>query len=182
MLILHGKAKWSGPWAQIELTSDARLEEVTLHLIRWIAKHDDPAQVLFPVASRGLYGVELLYPNILIRSKGDLSGIRSVMGIQGLALTATGQPMELDEDFVQSLIKASEDQAGSWSEGIKVGSFVRILFGNTRMLCGTVTKLANGIADVIVSLAVRDVRVRIPVRALQLLKVRKGERRYYHNG
>lgn len=181
MLILHGKvAGLRGPWAQIEATSDARLEEICLHLIRWIRKREEAAQILFPVGTRDIGGIELLYPNILIRTNGDLSGIRSVMGVQGVTLGVGGQPLTLDNEFVGELIRKTEAAEDGWSGDVEVGSFVRILLGNQRMLCGEVKKLRKGIAEVLVSLTVRNVRIRIPVKALLKLKVRAKERRYYY--
>lgn len=181
MLILHGKVSTlKGPWAQVEATSDARLEEITLHLIRWVTKRDEPAQILFPVASRDIGGIELLYPNILIRTKSDLTGLKSIMGVQGVTMDNNGHPLTLDNEYVGELIGQCEKASDSWSDDIEAGSFVRVLMGNERMLCGSVTKVKKGIAEVLVSLTVRNVRVRIPVKALLKLKVRKNDRRYYY--
>jgi|SRR5882672_7029278 len=184
MLITQGKV--SGftkmPWAQIELASDSRLEEVALHIVRWVRKRPEAFRVLFPVASRDLGGVELFYPNILIQTLdwSRLKDIRTVMGVQGLTTDGQGTLLLMDSPFGESLVKQAEKVSGEWSHGIRKGSFVRVLMGDRRMLSGEVEHVSKtGIADVRVSMTVRDLRLRVPVRALLLLNITKRDRRYY---
>lgn len=187
MLITQGKVTGFRrlPWAQIELASDSRLEEVALHLVRWIRKRPESFRILFPVLSRDLGGVELFYPNILIQCRDwtKLRDIRSVMGVQGLTVDGQGQLLLLEADYGARLVEQAAQVSGEWSSGIKRGSFVRVLLGSKRMLCGEVSSVTrDGIADVRVSMTVRDLRIRIPVRALLKLDIDKSKRRYYYNG
>jgi len=184
MLITQGKVTGFAkmPWAQIELASDSRLEEIALHIVRWVRKRPEAFRVLFPVASRDLGGVELFYPNILIQTLDwqKLKDIRTVMGVQGLTTDGQGTLLLMDAAFGESLVKQAEKVSGDWSKGIKKGSFVRVLLGDRRMLAGTVESVSkSGIADVRVNMTVRDLRLRVPVRALLLLNVEKKNRRYY---
>lgn len=183
MLICQGKTSGFNklPWAQLELASDARLEEIILHVIRWLRKRPEAFRVLFPVASRDLGGVELFYPYILIQTLDwqKLKDIRMVMGVQGLTTDGQGTLLLMDSAFGEGLIKQAEKVSGEWSKEIKKGSFVRVLLGDRRMLAGEVVSMSKGIADVRVSMTVRDLRLRIPVRALLLLDIPKKERKYY---
>jgi hypothetical protein len=184
VLIVQGKV--SGfqrlPWAQIELASDARLEEIVLHLVRWVKKRPEAYRILFPVGTRDLGGVELFYPNILIQTKDwtKLKDIRTVMGIQGLTTDGQGALLLMDAEYGEALVAQAEEVSSGWSKDIKRGSFVRVLLGERRMLCGEVIKIDSGIADVRVSLTVRDLRLRIPVRALLKLDVPKERRKYFY--
>lgn len=182
MLITQGKVSGFSklPWAQIELASDSRLEEVVLHLVRWIRKRPEAFRLLFPVQSRDLGGIELFYPYLLIQCK-DLRILREirVMGVQGVTMQSESEPLTVDAEYAEALIVESERIASGWSSGVKRGDFVRVLLGKRRMLAGDVVAVKNGIADVRISLTVRDLRLRIPARALLRLEVAKKERRYY---
>lgn len=187
MLIEQGRiAELSGrPWAAIQLRSEIRLEEITLHVGRWAKRSlvDVPFQLLFPVQSRGLAGISIITPYLLARSKNlkDLIGMRSVYGVRGLECDSNGKIIEIDDRFVQSIADKAERISQSWSAGIVRGSFVRILFGMERMLCGTVERVNGSRAAVRISLRSRDVVVKIPVRALlNLGNVPQRERHYFY--
>jgi hypothetical protein len=182
MLITQGNVRGFEklPWAQVELASDSRLEEIMLHMIRWIKKRDDAFRILFPVATRDLGGVEMFYPNILIQCR-DLRRLREikVMGVHGVTMQSETVPLTIDAAYGESLIREAERVSSEWSRDVKRGCFVRILLGERRMLCGTVVSTDRGVAEVKVSLTVRDLRVRIPVRALLKLDIVKEKRKYY---
>jgi len=184
VLITQGKVKGFDrlPWAQLELASDARLEEICLHLVRWVKKRPEAYRILFPVATRDLGGVELFYPNLLIQTKDwlKLKDIRQVMGVQGLTVDGQGTPLLLEPGYGEALVEQAEKINAGWSDGVKKGSFVRVLLGERRMLAGECLSVSrDGIAEVRVSMTVRDLRLRIPVKALLLLNVEKGKRKYY---
>jgi hypothetical protein len=186
MLLTQGKTKGFDklPWAQLELASDARLEEIVLHLVRWVRKRDEAFRILFPIETRDLGGVVLFYPNILIQCRDlrVLKDIRTVMGVQGVTMANESTPLEIPSSFGEQMIAKSEQVSEGWSDGIKKGSFVRILLGERRMLCGNCISVDRGIADIRISLTTRNLRVRIPVRALLKLEIPKEKRRYYYNG
>lgn len=190
MLIIQGNVNTlrGKPWAQVDLVSDARIEEVVLHIVRWVRKKFPrrPFEVLFPVKCRDLSGIELLYPYILVRTTdlSTLTGVSSVMGVQSLTVNPiNGQIVPVDDSYAQLIISSIGEIKKEWSQGIKAGSFVRILQGRERMLCGIVRRVSSGIADVGVSLRLRNVKVRIPVKALfNLSWVDTKEREYFYGG
>jgi transcription antitermination factor NusG len=111
----------------------------------------------------------------------ELRSVSSIYGVQGLVVAGNGCPLPITDDFVQNVIHQSRGAADSWSKGIKRGSFVRIIYGDTHMLCGHVKKIVAGVADVEVELRLRTVRVVVPVRALlNLDHVKEAEREYFY--
>ena len=177
--LLEGK-----PWAGVELTSEARTEEVVLHLIRWSVRHlhNWAFQIFFPVKSRSVEAVTMLAPYLWIRvaDLSKLKGVKSIMGVTGLVRDGQDRVIETDDKFVQELIEDARGRAEEWSKGIKRGSFVRVLVGSQRMLCGRVAELDGGRAVVDVSLRLRHLRLTIPVGALENLG--RERREYYYNG
>lgn len=185
MLIQQGKtAKLDGlPWAAIDLASDTRIEEVVVHISRWAhaALSGRPFQLLFPVKSRDLDGVDMFSPYLLARAENLswLSSMQSIYGVHGLIDGQNGKILEIEEKFVRQVMINSKLAAMAWSAKIGNGSFVRILFGSERMLCGTVEQIHNSTATVQIQLRLRTVRVRVPVRALKNLGNVPVEQRTY---
>lgn len=175
------------PWAAIEIVSELRIEEVVLHLSRWARKFlpDAPFQLLFPVQSRDLAGVRMLSPYLWARTADltALEGVRSVMGVQGLVSDGAGRTIPIEDSFVQGTVKDAQAAAEGWSAGVRKGSFVRVLYGEQRMLCGRVANISSNIAEIVIALRLRNVRLFVPVRALlNLGAVPKAEREYYYTG
>ena len=163
------------PWIGIELSSDARTDEIVLHLVRWAVRNLEsagkPFQLLYPVASRTSDAIELLSPYLWMRvpAPRDLWGIGSIMGVDWLK-DASGNPILTSDEFVSTLIDLCRDASDAWSAGIEVGSGVRVLLGSGHGLCGIIETLRpDGDATVRITLRTRAVRLRIPVRALQRL-------------
>lgn len=186
MIIQQGDARrLTGlPWAAVELTGESRVEEIVLHIARWLQRFDEPVQLLFPVQSRDLDGVKLLSPYLWIRAARleALTGVKTVMGVQGLLRDGRGQLIPTDDRFVQTVVEASERTAAGWSEGIVAGSFVRILYGRERMLCGWVEERDHREAVVRVPMKMRELYWKGPVRALlNLASVPKREQVYYYS-
>ena len=164
------------PWVALELTSEARTDEVVLHLTRWAVRNLEKAgqafQLLYPVESRTLNGVSLLSPYLWMRVSDPslLARTTSIMGLQGMVTDSAGATILTQPDFVESLIAQVRAASDSWSEGISLGSGVRVLLGAGHGLCGIVESLHGSDADVRIALRSRAVRLRIPVRALQRLR------------
>lgn len=169
-------------WAGVELVSEARTEEVVLHISRWAMRSlDEPFQLLFPIKTRSVTGVTLLTPYLWARTTRllDLDEMRkSVMGVQGLVRDGQGV-LEIEDEFVQDVIKTARKVTEEWNATIKRGSFVRVLLGDEHGLCGTVLWVHGGMARVKVALKSRELVVQIPVRALENLGKRE-EREYYY--
>lgn len=185
MLIYSGKfgTLRGAPWLAVELVSEARIEEIVLHLVRWArANVAEPWQILFPVASRDLDGVKLMSPYLWVRGEGveEWTRARSVMGVVGLVTEANGKPLLTPDSFVRAVVMKARENAAGWSEGVEVGSFVRILLGSERMLCGTVTRIDRKYAHVTVSMRLRNLKWRGPIAALKVLKTTRRD--YYFDG
>lgn len=178
MLIWQGKVETLAghPWAAIEIVSELgsyserRTEEIVLHIIRWTRKHlrGQAVEILFPVKFRNIFGVNLLSPYLLARTaKLDrLAGISSIMGCEGIVSDGAGKPVPVEDGFAQSLIAETRERAKEQCQGIRRGSYVRILVGSHRMLCGQVAERRGDSAVVKIRLMSRAVRVTIPVVSL----------------
>lgn len=187
MIIQHGDARRLAnlPWAAVELTGESRIEEIVLHISRWMRQFEEPVQLLFPVQSRDLDGVKLLSPYLWIRSVSlePLARINIVMGVQGLLRDHENRAIETEDEFVQEVIRKTARAADEWCRGIRVGTFVRILFGRERMLCGWVAEDHGAMVTVKIPLKTREVWWRGPARALlNLSGVPKTEQAYYYSG
>jgi hypothetical protein len=187
MLIQSGKvALLEGlPWAAIDFYEsqkaiETRVEEIVLHLVRWSRIHmDGPFQMLFPVKKRTLDGVELFSPYLWVRAL-DLKSLvymGTVPGVEGLV--GGRNPIAVEDSFVQGLIRQGKEFSGQWSAGLEVGSFVRVLMGSNRMLCGKVLSRTETDAKVLIALRTKTIELKIPVLALQKLE---GEGDYFYRG
>lgn len=172
MLIAQGNVKTleGKPWAAVELISEVRVEEIVRHTIKWCRTKlkGQAFQILFPVKSCDLAGVRMLSPYLLIRAGRleSLKSVKSVMGVVGLITDIDGKIIRWEDGPAQDVIKRARAAHAGWSAGIRKGSFVRIIRGQHRMLCGKVKKIVDGQAEVVVSLRLRNVIVKIPVKAL----------------
>ena len=179
MLIQSGMVSLleSQPWVALELTSEARTDEVVRHLVLWSVRELEskkiPWQLLYPIESRINGRVNLLSPYLWMRTPDptkDLKTITRIMGLQGMVSDSTGKPIIAEEAFMSQLIDRVKTVSDRWSNGISLGSGVRVLLGVAHSLCGVVERIhANGDAEVRIALRSRAVRLRIPVRALQHL-------------
>lgn len=190
MLIQHGNiaSLRNTSWFALELQSDlsgamnsraeAIREELILAIARWIAKRRNAVELFIPVSKRGLGGIDLLTPCVWIR--GSVSGIESSVSLRRAAIgfqrSIDGTPVLIEDSFVQGMIKQCIRISQSWCKGIRVGSCVRVLYGQYRMFCGKVLIIRDGLATVELKLRVRSIRLIIPVTALQRLN---GPQEYF---
>jgi hypothetical protein len=166
------------PWVAIEF-SGSKVDEIVRRIVCW-ARSSVPAgpfQLLFPVKSRNPDGVQLLSPYLWARTKNlsHLQAVKSVHGVEGLVTGPDGKFIEADDWFVQDLIQRTKAYAEARHSGIGEGTFVRILFGPQRMLCGTVEGKPNGVAKVVIALRSRQLKVFVPVYALENLRTEPKE-------
>ena len=159
------------PWVAIELTSESRIDETVLRLVRWSMKRLETFQLLYPIESRGLRQPSLLSPYLWMRvpTVAALDDMTALMGIQGMVSDADGHPVLVEPPFVLSLIEKTRAAQASWSNGIACGSGVRILLGSGHGLCGVVEHLRDSTATIRVALRSRAIRLDVPVRALRNL-------------
>ena len=120
------------------------------------------------------------FAGLVRRASNDVNRSRGVRGVAGIVRDGSERIIPFEEEFAEGVIARSREAAGSWSAGVKVGSYVRFLLGSNRMLVGRVRSLSDGMAEVVVALKLRNVRISTPVGVLENL----GSKRvpYYFNG
>lgn len=187
MLIEQGKVSTlrGKPWAAIDVASEARIEEIVLHIARWAGRvlGEKAFQLLFPVKRRDLSGVEMFTPHLYGRTADlqDFLVVKEVRGAWPVFDEETREVIPVEDKFVQEVMAKAREEADGWSAGIKRGSFVRVLFGNERMLCGEVEEMKGSLAVVVIRMRSRTVRLTIPSQALLNLSfVPKKEREYFY--
>jgi hypothetical protein len=139
---LQGRA-----WHIVELRNPRMIEPTLRRLGRALPSIfcGDPVEIFVPVVKRDLDLFELsteVYVFARSTSFSALFRLKSVTGIAGLVTANdSGRASEVltwpDED-VQKLIATAEQDFQRRAAGIETGSFVRILNGQMRDLCGVV--------------------------------------------
>src|SRR5690242_18142089 len=144
MKLFWGKRNLTGDWAQVELNINdsvrsMRVDGVVVLAALWGRKFD-AYELVVPIERVGMSGIELMVPNLYARvaNLDTLRDINSVWGVDGVAEDGGGQILRVPDSFVQELIERERRE-----HTIRMGGFVRILWGPERMLCGTVRRL-NG--------------------------------------
>jgi hypothetical protein len=90
--------------------------------------------------------------------------------------------ISVGDDYVQTLIKKVEYQFYERASGVKQGSFVRIIDGETRDYCGYVLLITDGRACVKVDLKTKSLIIETPVRnLLNLSHISDNQRVFYHS-
>ena len=191
MILEYGDiAKVQGlPWFMMELRSEKTIESTMRRVgkaLNGIFRHD-PIEIFIPVVKRDLDVFEMSTgPYVFVRSTSfnALLRLKSVTGVVSLVTEGdTNRPnkaISVEDAYVQSLIKEAEEQHRKRAIGIEVGSFVRILNGETRDFCGVVEIIGDGKAVIRVTLRTKSILLETPVRnLLNLSHVPKEQRVYY---
>jgi transcription antitermination factor NusG len=179
------------PWFLCELRSEKTIEST----MRRVGKaldgifRGDPIEIFIPVTKRDLDVFEMSTgPYVFVRSTSfaALLRLKSVTGVVSLVTEGdTNRPskaISVPDDYVQGLIKAAEEEHRKRAIGIEVGSFVRILNGETRDFCGTVEIVGDGKAVVRIMLRTKFILLETPIRnLLNLSHVPKERRVYYYS-
>lgn len=170
-------------WAQIELhtnsTSDPmQIEGIMIRVALW-GRRFDAFELVAPVESVEASGMELMVPNLFARVArlDELAEMNSVWGVDGLARDGAGNVLRIPDEFVEQLM---ERERKKFACTIRLGDFVRILWGPERMLCGEVTRLQGRRAVVNVTMRSRRLNVTLPLTALQPLSTNEEE--YWYRG
>src|SRR5271157_6053475 len=177
-------------WFMCELRSEKTIESTMRRVgkaIPGIFRHD-PIEIFIPVVKRDLDVFEMATgPYVFVRSNSfqALLRLKSITGVVALVTEGDTQrpskAIQVEDTYVQSLIKQAEDEHRKRAIGIEVGSFVRILNGETRDFCGTVEIIGDGRAVVRVTLRTKSILLETPVRnLLNLSHVPKEQRVYYY--
>jgi len=179
------------PWYMLELRSEKTIESTMRRVgkaLNGIFRHD-PIEIFIPVIKRDLDVFEMSTgPYVFVRSNNfnALLRLKSVTGVVSLVTEGdTNRPnkaIAVEDDYVQGLIKQAEEEHRKRVVGIEVGSFVRILNGETRDFCGEVEIIGDGKAVIRVTLRTKSILLETPVRnLLNLSHVPKEQRVYYYS-
>jgi transcription antitermination factor NusG len=177
-------------WYMMELRSEKTIESTMRRVgkaLPGIFRHD-PIEIFIPVVKRDLDVFEMSTgPYVFVRSTNfnALLRLKSVTGVVSLVTEGdTNRPnkvISVEDGYVQGLIKQAEEEHRKRAVGIEVGSFVRILNGETRDFCGEVEIIGDGKAVVRITLRTKSILLETPVRnLLNLSHVPKEQRVYYH--
>lgn len=162
-------------WYMVELRSEKTIESTLRRLGQALPSvfREGAIEIFIPVSSRDLNVFELNTGTyIYARSPqfAKLLRLKTVTGIVGLATYGDSnhpsQAMEVDNQFVQEQIEAAELAFLNRAQSIDIGSFVRILDGDMRDWCGTVTNIHDGDAIVQIAIKTKIILIETPVRNL----------------
>jgi hypothetical protein len=186
MIIEHGNtSRLKGKqWFLLE-TSNERTVEGTLRRVGRAMPQtfkNEAVELFVPVQAHDLDVFEIASPYLFIRSTSlsALSKLRRVTGVGDLVADGCS-PLEVEDSYVQELIAADEELHRN-RNGIQVGSFVRILQGQVRGLCGTVDKLSGSRAVVRIDMPTKVICVDTPVtNLLNLVNVPETKKVYFYS-
>ncbi len=177
-------------WYMCELRSEKTIESTMKRVGK--ALHgifrNDPIEIFIPVVKRDLDVFEMSTgPYIFVRSTSfsSLLRLKQITGIVSLVTEGESnrpsKAIPVDDAYVQSLIAQAEEEHRKRAIGIEVGSFVRILNGETRDFCGVVEIIGDGRAVVRVVLRTKSILLETPIRnLLNISYVPADQRVYYH--
>ena len=179
------------PWWYIELRSDRTVENTLRRVGKAIPPifRQEAVEFFIPVSKRDLDVFDLetsVYVFVRSTSFPCLLRLKSVTGVVSLVTEGeTNRPhkaIRVEDDYVQDLIKTVERHFYERAEGIRPGSFVRIIDGETRDYAGHVLLVADGKACVRVDLKTKSLLVETPVRnLLNLSHVPEAQRVFYYS-
>lgn len=177
-------------WFMVELRSEKTIESTMKRVGK--ALHgifrNDPIEIFIPVVKRDLDLFEMSTgPYIFVRSTNfqALLRLKQITGVVSLVTEGESnrpsKAIKVEDSYVQTLIQQAEEEHRKRAIGIEVGSFVRILNGETRDFCGVVEIIGDGRAVVRVTLRTKSILLETPIRnLLNLSHVPADQRVYYY--
>jgi len=176
-------------WYLLELRSEKTVEPTMRRIGKQIPGifKNDPVEIFIPLLIQDLNVFELKTQNyIFVRSSSlnSLARFKSVTGVVSLVtegeMNRTSRAIPIKDEYVQQLIKEAEEEFSNRGSGIEVGTFVRILNGETRDYCGFVEVVNEGTACVRVDLKTKSLLIETPVRNLLSLPNVPPEQRVFY--
>jgi transcription antitermination factor NusG len=178
-------------WFMLELRSEKTSEETIKRIGKAMKDifQEDAAEVFIPVIQRDLDTFVLLTEcYVFVRADNPLKvgKLKRVTGVQGVLAkdesTRHTKFLRVPDDYVQGLIKQCWDAHYKRAQTIKVGSWVRILDGQTRDYCGLVMAVDGDLAMVRIDKKTKMVSVQTPVHnLLDLSHVPDAHRVFYYS-
>jgi hypothetical protein len=174
-------------WYALELTSERQTEAAIRRIGKGIPSifREEPCEVFVPIIRRDLNVFELATGNMLY-VRGNLkllARLKTITGSTGLLTDGSGRTdhaIPIDDAFVQALILQCQSAFDSAHDGTQVGSFVRILAGESRDFCGTVTELNDSTAVVAIELMTKKIFLTTPLLNLMNLDEVPADRRTFY--
>lgn len=176
-------------WFMCELRSEKTIESTMRRVGKAIPGifRNEPIEIFIPVIKRDLDIFEMATgPYVFVRSSNfsSLLRLKSITGVVALVTEGDTQrpskAIQVEDTYVQGLIKQAEEEHRKRAIGIEVGSFVRVLNGETRDFCGLVEIIGDGKAVIRITLRTKSILLETPVRnLLNLSHVPKEQRVYY---
>jgi len=177
-------------WHYIELRSDKTVENTLRRVAKAIPGifRAEVVELFIPVNKRDLDVFDLetsVYVFVRSTAFPCLLRLKSVTGVVSLVTEGESnrpnKAIQVPDSYVQELIKKVERHFYERATGIKQGSFVRILDGETRDYCGHVLLITDGKACVKVDLKTKSLMIETPVRnLLNLPDVPEDQQVFYY--
>lgn len=192
MLLTYGDcSKLKGrEWCMLEIRSEKTIEPTLRRIGKAISGMftDNAVELFIPVGARDLDKFDLeaaAYLFVRSASFRDLLRLKTITGVVSLVTEGdSNRPskvIKVQDVDVQALIKVAEKRFREHSSGIGVGSFVRVLNGETRDFCGAVTAVGDGRAIIRITLKTKSIMLETPLHnLLNLDYVPKELRAYYY--
>ena len=162
-------------WCLLEVRSEKTIEPTLRRIGKAVPSifRENPMEIFIPVGRRDLDTFSLEASTYLfVRSDYDpgLLRLKTITGVVSLVTEGDcNRPSKvikvLDSD-VQRIMKIAEAQFWAHSKGIEVGSFVRVLSGETRDFCGTVTAIGDAQAVVEIAMKTKSIILETPLANL----------------
>lgn len=174
-------------WYALELTSEKNTEATLKRIGKGLSTifREKPCEIFIPVVRRDLEIFELATCNI-VYVRGELkllARMKTITGTTGLLTDGSGRAdrsVPIEDYFVQKLILKCHANFMSAHADTVVGSFVRLIGGETRDFCGTVAEMTETTATVMVELFTKKIFVTTPlVNVLNLDYVPEDRRTFY---
>ena len=193
MIISFGDTSQFGDlcWYMVEFRSEKTIESTLRRLGQAIDKifRDTAVEIFIPIQKRDLHSLVLSTGNIIYARCPKfqcLLQMKSVTGVVGLITLGdtrhASRAIKVEHSYVQGIIDKAEMEFQARAEEITVNSFVRIIDGEMRDWCGTVTDIHDGIAAVRVELKTKIMLVETPVRNLLDKSFVPAELRVFYYG
>ena len=179
MILSYGNTSALGDekWYLMEIRSEKTAENTLRRIgnaMPDILGKDGIGEVFVPLEERDLNVYNLRtssYIFIRANKKRELLKFRTITGVMGLLCEGEQQRLDkaiqIDNEYVQTVILECEQKFLSNPLGIKIGSFVRILDGLDRGFCGLVRDIYQGYALVVVELKTRRLLIETPLHNLK---------------
>jgi hypothetical protein len=177
-------------WCMLEVRSEKTIEPTLRRIGKQIPQifREDAVELFIPVGHRDLDVFDLTAAAYLFVRSDSFQGLLRLKTITGVVSLVTegdsnrpNKVIRVSDTEVQKLMSPAEKQFREHSSGVEVGSFVRVLNGETRDFCGTVTAIGAGRAVIRITLKTKSIMLETPVwNLLNLSYVPKDIRTYYY--